>query len=240
MGGAVRRQIELLVRLQSVEREISQLERREQELPGGLDGLEQELGELCRRIEDREGQLEELRRQRLRQEDDLQVLQQRLRRATEKLDGAKNEREYRAARRELEELEQSRARQEEELLRLSAELEDLRAHQQEDQRRREALQGELAERRSRLAEELGEVQRSLERLRQEREQLRGEVEPSLLRRFYLIMERRQGRAVVPVRDGSCSGCYMHLPPQLANEVQRGASLITCPHCSRVLYWEEEG
>jgi len=234
----VRRQIELLVRLQSLEQEISQLERREQQLPMDLNGLEEELGSLGQRIRDRQARLEELQRQHLRQEDDLQMLQQHLRRAAEKLDAAKNEREYRAAKRELEELEQDRARQEEGLLELAEELDELRAHQREDQQRQEALQGELAECKQRLAEELGELRENLKRLRWERDQLRGEVDPSLLRRFYLILERRQGRAVVPVRDGSCSGCYMHLPPQLANEVQRSASLVTCPHCSRVLYWEE--
>jgi predicted nucleic acid-binding Zn-ribbon protein len=30
---------------------------------------------------------------------------------------------------------------------------------------------------------------------------------------------------------------MKLPPQLYNELQRGDSVLTCPMCRRILFWE---
>jgi hypothetical protein len=45
-------------------------------------------------------------------------------------------------------------------------------------------------------------------------------------------------AVVSVRNGTCQGCNMNIPPQLYNVLQRGQTIETCPSCHRIIYWEE--
>jgi hypothetical protein len=47
---------------------------------------------------------------------------------------------------------------------------------------------------------------------------------------------RKGLAVVAVKDGTCRGCNMRIPPQLYNVLQRGNSLELCPTCNRIIYW----
>ena len=49
---------------------------------------------------------------------------------------------------------------------------------------------------------------------------------------------RRGLAVVSVRNGTCQGCNMNIPPQLYNVLQRGVTVETCPSCHRIIYWEE--
>jgi predicted nucleic acid-binding Zn-ribbon protein len=43
--------------------------------------------------------------------------------------------------------------------------------------------------------------------------------------------------VVAVWKEVCDGCHMSIPPQLYNELQKSNELITCPSCSRIIYWE---
>jgi predicted nucleic acid-binding Zn-ribbon protein len=43
---------------------------------------------------------------------------------------------------------------------------------------------------------------------------------------------------VAVKNGTCQGCNMNIPPQLYNVLQRGVSIEICPSCSRIIYWED--
>jgi predicted nucleic acid-binding Zn-ribbon protein len=60
-----------------------------------------------------------------------------------------------------------------------------------------------------------------------------------VRRYEFISGRRPGRAVVPAREGRCTGCNMMLPPQLFNELQLNTKILQCTNCQRVLYFETE-
>ena len=48
----------------------------------------------------------------------------------------------------------------------------------------------------------------------------------------------QGRAVVSVKNGTCQGCNMNIPPQLFNLLQRGDSIELCGNCNRTIYWDK--
>ena len=62
------------------------------------------------------------------------------------------------------------------------------------------------------------------------------IKPDVLKRYGAIRMRR-GLAVTTVRNGTCQGCNMNVPPQLFNVLQRGNSIETCPYCHRIVYWE---
>ena len=61
------------------------------------------------------------------------------------------------------------------------------------------------------------------------------VPKALRKRYKLLMSRRAGVAVVEARDGACTGCHMHLPPQMYNSLFVVQEIQTCPHCSRLLF-----
>ena len=84
---------------------------------------------------------------------------------------------------------------------------------------------------------LAEIEAKIAELRAERDKLTANVKPDVLKRYSNIRMRR-GLAVVSVRNGTCQGCNMNIPPQLYNVLQRGASIETCPSCHRIIYWEE--
>lgn len=47
---------------------------------------------------------------------------------------------------------------------------------------------------------------------------------------------RDGIAVAEARNGACMACFMALRPQAMSQVRRGDEVITCDHCSRILYY----
>jgi predicted nucleic acid-binding Zn-ribbon protein len=64
------------------------------------------------------------------------------------------------------------------------------------------------------------------------------IPASVMKRYDMLREKRQGLAVVEARNGSCLGCNMNLPPQVYNNLFKKDSLITCPHCQRILFLRE--
>src|SRR4029453_14637086 len=73
--------------------------------------------------------------------------------------------------------------------------------------------------------------------RAERERLFNSLAKPISSLYKRISARiRDGVAVAEARNGSCTACFMALRPQVMAEVRRGAEIITCDNCSRILYY----
>jgi hypothetical protein len=46
--------------------------------------------------------------------------------------------------------------------------------------------------------------------------------------------------MVSARNETCQGCFVNVPPQMFIEVQKNNSLVRCPNCNRILYWDGNG
>jgi predicted nucleic acid-binding Zn-ribbon protein len=80
----------------------------------------------------------------------------------------------------------------------------------------------------------------LEGIRRERGEAAAGINPSLLRRYDQVLQRRNGVAVVTVTDGrTCGGCHMQVPHQALIEIRRSSSVQVCPNCQRILYVPSE-
>jgi len=88
-----------------------------------------------------------------------------------------------------------------------------------------------------LKDTIARLGADIERDRSRRQALIDTVDAALRQRYEMILSRRGGLAVVPVRDGTCQGCRMRVPPQLYNQIQRNDQVILCPSCQRMLHWE---
>jgi predicted nucleic acid-binding Zn-ribbon protein len=84
---------------------------------------------------------------------------------------------------------------------------------------------------------MAEIEAQIAAQRAERDKLAAQVKPDVLKRYGNIRMRR-GLAVVSVRNGTCQGCNMNIPPQLYIVIQRGQTIETCPSCHRIIYWED--
>lgn len=61
-----------------------------------------------------------------------------------------------------------------------------------------------------------------------------------LRRIYERYFSKFGeRAIVPVKDGVCSGCFISIPPMRQDKIRTMDEIIYCENCGRILVWEED-
>lgn len=96
-----------------------------------------------------------------------------------------------------------------------------------------------------LAEEVENVDKEIKRIEQSKKSVvsqrdveASELQGPYLKRYTMLLTKRDGLAVVPINDSVCQGCYMALPPQQVNEVRRADKLNLCPTCQRILYYKE--
>jgi len=91
--------------------------------------------------------------------------------------------------------------------------------------------------------EQSENQASLEKLElelQEKQKVKDEMAKGIsldaLRNFERIANGKNGVGIVPIEGGTCSGCYISIPPQIFNKVRRNEEIIYCRNCARILYF----
>ena len=71
----------------------------------------------------------------------------------------------------------------------------------------------------------------------ERELLVAKIDSAQLARYDKVA-RRLGSGVARVRNETCQGCRVNIPPQLHIELLRGERLISCERCKRILILEK--
>ena len=97
-----------------------------------------------------------------------------------------------------------------------------------------------------MLQELDEVQKlgfelhaeGKEKLNGARNELIGKIKKPLVG-MYERLRARYKRAIVPVLEDTCSGCFMRLPTYLITLSQRDKEVISCEGCGRILYWISE-
>jgi len=64
------------------------------------------------------------------------------------------------------------------------------------------------------------------------------VNPTIFSMYERVQKTRRGTGVAVVRAGSCTGCFVAIPPQQKSKLLQLTSLMTCPSCSRILFPEQ--
>lgn len=164
------------------------------------------------------------------------TMMQQLDHSREKLNRSRNERESNAAQRELEELRKLVRDREDEVGKLSTELDNVRAGN-------DATEAEMKKISEELGGKEGDITASLSKVEGERAERAGvrsaiakKLPAQIFRRYELIRSKR-GTGLAKTTDGTCRACNMSLPPQLFHRLRREPVLEQCPSCNRLIYFE---
>jgi predicted nucleic acid-binding Zn-ribbon protein len=233
----LRDQLRRLEELQQHDARIQELENALKAIPAKLATTQADLARVEAMLNTERSALGETERYYAEQKGLLVDDEQQVSGAKHKLSQAKNSKEYMAAQREIEQRRESVAGREGEISKLveavDAKKKLLADRAADVQTLKDSIQKDSDVARARMAE----LEAKIAALRTERDALAASVKPEMLKRYGTIRMRR-GLAVVSVRNGTCQGCNMNIPPQLYNTLQRGQTIETCPSCHRIIYWED--
>jgi predicted nucleic acid-binding Zn-ribbon protein len=229
--------MERLVALQTVDLKIQEMERVKQEIPQRLASLEEEFKKEEEKLKAERTGLEKLQKDRRQKEKDLEEEIDRVKKAEARVFEIKTNKEYQAVLKEIETAKKLNRQREEEILGILERFEEMQTqlgkHEKILEARRKEYQREVAELKQKAASFEAEMADEV-RQRQAQEK---EIPRELLIKYRMLSEKRQGVAVARVINGVCLACNMNLRPQLYIELQKQDTLIVCPNCNRILFWE---
>ncbi|RLB26794.1 MAG: hypothetical protein DRG71_01315 [Deltaproteobacteria bacterium] len=235
----MRKKMKLLIALQNCDRRIEETSKKRDECPIRMASLDNEVRKAEASMNELEEKLEAVKKERRQVERDIEDLEARKKKSQAKLSSVSTNKEYRAALKEIEELDRNRSLFEDKALELMEQVEQLEDEIGAAAKGLEELKKRTEADKRAIQQEMKNLDECLDDLVKEREQLCAKVDRELLSRYNMLRERRGGLAVSPVISGVCQTCHMGIPPQKFNELIRGDSLMSCPNCQRIIYWGED-
>lgn len=166
----------------------------------------------------------------------LQEEERRLKERRMRLTRIRNDKEHEAAQREIDGLKEMSSRHEEELITLMEQTESVDGGLKEVEAELQAIVERIEAHNAESDGQIEALDQEIESEQAERERVAGLLKPNVRKRYETVFARREGVAVVEMAADICTGCNMAVPPQMANEIRKGKSLIACPSCQRILFW----
>ena len=230
-------ELEKLVALQILDTSIRKLEKELQAIPERRAEVEKEFDQRAFEIRALEELRDNARNERTRLEAEIFEQKQRADRADRNLMAAKKPDEYTAAIREADAARKQISAFETQVL----EQMEIADQAEKDLKERapevEKLGADMKARFKAFDEQVRTQEQQIANARAERERLTNELPKATSALYKRIAGRiRDGVAMAEARNGACTACHMSLRPQIMADVRRGAEVITCDNCNRILYY----
>lgn len=224
-----------------------------------LQDLDQELNDVRRQLAVLESEAGELTAERVRVEgmvatlgDDLAHLEGELAeldcalsieqdnvvKAEGRLPAIKTQKEYVAVLKEIDTAKKVNKEIQDKIKNKNEEIAALAAEKAEKDAELADVSARTAERSALILAQIDEIKANTSAREEQRKELFGQIPPALAKRYQVLIERRNGIAVVIAHKGACTGCNMLLPPQLYNNLYTTREILSCPLCNRLLYLGE--
>jgi predicted nucleic acid-binding Zn-ribbon protein len=97
----------------------------------------------------------------------------------------------------------------------------------------------FGEQKKKIQDRIKEIDDQLAQLGAQRQQAIPGVDPKILVQYERILANRDGLAIVKVKNNSCGGCNMYVPPQVINLIRMYERMITCEVCNRILAIDDD-
>lgn len=235
----MKQQLQLLWKLQTIEQQIEEAQRKTVAYPLELERLQALLKAQEEQYEEERRRIEELEKERIEMEGELELENERIKRSQLKLLEIKTNKEYQALLKEIESGKEHNSQREEEIIRMLDEIDQLKTDFATSRERVHKEKEEIEKEAAQVKERMVKVEQDIGHLQQTREEIFSETDADLLKRYTALKEKRNGIAIVLVKNEGCQGCFVNIPPQMYNEVQKNKEIILCPNCHRILYWENK-
>lgn len=230
--------IEQLVALQEIDLVIDKIDGEIKQEQDGLDGRISSLVEREGRISELEALIEELEKERRTLEDEMADKIAHVKERQSKMMQVQTSREQTALLKEIEDAKKNVKENEEKIVSIMEQVENLTTETTEEKNILKTEKSLVNEEKKKVKTVIDELSKGKKTKKNKRDKQAGAVNGSMIQKYEILRERRNGLAIVNVLDGVCQGCFMNLPPQKYNMLLRGDQVLECPSCQRLIYHQE--
>jgi predicted nucleic acid-binding Zn-ribbon protein len=235
----MREQLYLLVKLQKIETETSDIKAELGQVSKKFEKLDDERHAFEQALADEESDCDELKKNYRNFEADAQTNLSSVDKTEVKLRSVKTNKEYQALLKEIEDQKAKNSKIEDRMLECLDRLDEVEKSIAKKKQDQIELSEQLKSEKGIIAQDVEQKKKKLIELDTARDEIAGMIEPKLLEKYNTTKSQQAGGlAVASVKNAVCYGCNMNIPPQMYNELHRRDALMFCPHCHRILYWDE--
>ena len=233
-------QIGYLVHLQTIDSEIYTLKNEKELKPKEIETIDAAFAEKKKHLASFEESLLNLQKQRKDKELELASKEENIKKLQTQLYQLKTNKEYQAMLQQMEGEKANASVIEDHLLELFERADKIKNDIAQEKQRLQEEEKVYQEQKKNIQDKIKEIEDRLAQLEAQRKQIIPNIDQKMLAQYERILQNRDGLAIVSVRDNSCQGCNMFVPPQVINLIRMYERIITCEVCNRILYIENEG
>jgi predicted nucleic acid-binding Zn-ribbon protein len=231
-------QIALLLELQEVDQEIGQLQAQLNRYPVIWEEVKAELRKKTARVEEQRAMQERRHVERRKTEQDLRISSEKLRQYQSQQMLVKTGKELTAISGQIDTLKKTIARLEERGLQILEEDPQLAERIAAAEAELGVAKEHARTERERIRQQVAAKKDRIEFLRGERDKILPKLAQDALGLYERVRLRWPERPVVPVRNGSCTGCNFALLPNKLVDLHKNDALQVCDNCGRILSEDE--
>lgn len=234
----MREKIDLLIKMQECDDQVTEREGEKSSLPKKLNALKMDVGDAEFALNEIE---EELHQVVLKIKDKEMVIKQnkdKAKKYEEQLATIKNNKEYKALNGEISLILSQNSAYETEIIELMEQQNSLDENKVIAQKTLEEKQEELHKGEEVIAKEAAEVDKKIAAVKEIRTgyaMTLNKMQSSLFRQYKILIKNRSRKAVAYEDNGACSACGFRIRPQLLIDVDRSKKITYCENCSRFLF-----
>lgn len=231
--------LEQLLVIQDRDRRIARLKFEQTRIPQQIVAVDTHLAQGSARLESLRQDVKHIEAERKKLEIDADAKRAQIAKHRTQLYQIKSNTEYQALLKEIAGLEQQIKEIEDHELEFMEKVDQLQPALKEAQGELKDVTGKAEGEKSDLQKRGTLIDQELAQLQTEREKLAKDASPEALDRYERLTRSKGDEVIVPIRNGNCGGCHLHISPQLVHNAKHSDELTSCDFCGRILYWQTE-
>lgn len=231
--------LQQLVELSDLDKQIDGFIPRIQDIEKAYKNIEEECETITVNIERLDEEVNDLKSQKSGTNAHITEFSAKIKDVAKKSSSAKSEKEIKALSLEEDIAKEQLEAANEEIARLEKLIDSKNSQKDELGSKKAELEENLKNIKSKTSSELENIGKEREEVYAKKDKLIATMNQKILAFYEKIRKWAHNTAVVPVKKQACYGCFMQINDKTFSAVIKGEDIVTCPHCGRILYKQEQ-
>ncbi|EAK2628072.1 zinc ribbon domain-containing protein [Campylobacter coli] len=231
--------LEQLVLLSKIDQEIDSFEPKMESISKTLKDAEHKIAKFNVELNNLENEIQDVENQKVQNNAHISEFSAKIKELSKKSGAVKTEKEANALKIEEDIAKEQLDAANDEIVRLDKILENKELFKKELLEEKSKEEQNLDEIKVSISSQMDDLEKERMNVYAKKTKLVAEMNQKVLSFYEKIRKWAKNTAVVPVKKQACYGCFMKIYDKTYLSVIKGEEIITCPHCGRILYKEQE-
>ncbi len=231
--------LEQLVLLSKIDQEIDSFEPKMESISKILKDAENKIAKFNVELNNLENEIQDVENQKVQNNAHISEFSAKIKELSKKSGAVKTEKEANALKIEEDIAKEQLDAANDEIVRLDKILENKELFKKELLEEKSKEEQNLDEIKVSISSQMDDLEKERMNVYAKKTKLVAEMNQKVLSFYEKIRKWAKNTAVVPVKKQACYGCFMKIYDKTYLSVIKGEEIITCPHCGRILYKEQE-